>query len=72
MGKERTRENRDKGRNNMKTIILGALKSIVLPLVSEKFLRWLILWGATAVVKKTKTTKDDELLAKIKEVNGVA
>ncbi|CAM0011375.1 hypothetical protein VPHK436_0061 [Vibrio phage K436] len=56
----------------MKTIILGALKSIVLPLVSEKFLRWLILWGATAVVKKTKTTKDDELLAKIKEVNGVA
>ena len=44
---------------------------IFTPLLTEAFGRWLILWVAEIVVKSTKNTYDDKLVAKIKEVlNG--
>lgn len=51
-------------------IILAALKAILIKLASQEAIEFLILWGADIAVKSTKTTYDDELLSKIKELLG--
>ena len=48
--------------------VIGALKNIFLKVVSEKFFEWLFFWAAQNLVDSTKTTKDDEFLAKAKEL----
>ena len=47
---------------------VSALKNIFLKVVSEKFFEWLFFWAAKSLVESTKTTKDDEFLAKTKEL----
>lgn len=54
----------------MSTIMLaltGIAKKWFLKLASEKFLEWLFLFAARSIVQSTKTTKDDEFLAKVEE-----
>lgn len=48
--------------------IVNVLKNILLKTLSEKFFEWVFFWGAEMLVKSTKTTKDDEFLAKVKEI----
>lgn len=48
-------------------VLTGTLGTMALSLVSEKMLKWLIIWGLERLVAKTKETWDDELLAKAKE-----
>ena len=48
--------------------LMGALKNIFLKGVSEKFFEWLFFWEAKGLVESTKTTEDDEFLAKAKEI----
>ena len=54
----------------MFSIVGTVLKGIVVKMASEAFLRWLLFWVATMIVESTKTTKDDEFLAKVKELHG--
>ncbi len=48
--------------------LVSALKNIFLKVVSEKFFEWLFFWSAKSLVESTKTTKDDEFLAKATEL----
>ncbi|MGB0943659.1 MAG: hypothetical protein ACPGUE_14710 [Marinomonas sp.] len=48
--------------------VFNVLKSILLKMASEKFLYWLLFWVGDIVVKSTKTPKDDEFLAKLKQI----
>lgn len=48
-------------------VLISVVKNLLLKLVSEKLLKWLIIWGLDKVVKKTEDKWDDELLAKAKE-----
>jgi hypothetical protein len=50
------------------TILLNVFKTVLVKLMGEKFILWLIMWGAGILVKKTTTKHDDELLRKIKEL----
>ena len=55
----------------MKAILLAlvsTLKKIFLKIVSEKFFEWLFFWSAKSLVSSTKSTKDDEFLAKVEEI----
>ncbi len=47
---------------------IKVLKDILLAMFSEAFLKWVFFWAADMLVESTKTKKDDEFLAKIKEV----
>lgn len=47
---------------------LGALETIFLKVVSQKFFEWLFFWAADKLVKHTKTSVDDEFLIKAKEL----
>ena len=49
-------------------MILSVLKGIIVKLASKVFLEWLIFWVAEMLVESTETTKDDEFLAKMKEI----
>jgi hypothetical protein len=49
-------------------MILSVLKGIIVKVASKVFLEWLIFWVAEMIVESTKTTKDDEFLAKMKEI----
>jgi len=49
-------------------MIASVLKGIIVKLASKAFLEWLIFWVAGMIVDSTKTTKDDEFLAKMKEI----
>lgn len=51
-------------------ILLGALSSMGMKLITEKFAKFLILKVIEAYVKSTKNTHDDEVFAKIKEAMG--
>jgi|TARA_R110000765_G_scaffold88064_3_gene168480 hypothetical protein len=51
-------------------MIAAVLKGIIVKLATKAFLEWLLFWVAEMIVKSTKTTKDDEFLAKIKELTG--
>lgn len=53
---------------NIGYVALKVLKSILLSMLSEAFLKWLFFWAGQMLVDSTKTTKDDEFLAKVKEV----
>lgn len=48
--------------------ILSVLKFYVMKAASEEFVKWCFMQLAEAAVKSTKTTHDDEFLAKFKEV----
>lgn len=48
-------------------IVTGTLGTMLLSLLSEKMLKWLIIWGLEKVVARTHETWDDELLARAKE-----
>jgi len=50
-------------------MIASVIKSIIIKMASKAFLEWLIFWAAEMIVESTKTTKDDEFLAKLKELN---
>ena len=50
--------------------LTGAVKNIVVKVVSEKFFTWLIFWAADMLVKSTKTKYDDVWLAKVKELHA--
>jgi len=52
----------------MGTMIVGVLKGIVVKMASKAFLEWILFWAAGLIVASTKTTKDDEFLAKLKEL----
>tara|TARA_R110000765_G_scaffold221532_1_gene325458 strand:- start:402 stop:572 length:171 start_codon:yes stop_codon:yes gene_type:complete len=52
----------------MGTVLVHVLKGIVLKMASQAFLEWVLFWAAGLVVESTKTTKDDEFLAKLKEL----
>lgn len=48
--------------------VLGsAAMSLLTSLFTEKMMKWLIIWSLEKVVRKTKTTADDELLKRCKE-----
>jgi len=47
--------------------LVGALKHILLKVLSEKFFIWLTMYGAQALADHTKTTFDDALVKQIKE-----
>tara|TARA_R110002096_G_C14264075_1_gene694956 strand:+ start:287 stop:463 length:177 start_codon:yes stop_codon:yes gene_type:complete len=49
------------------TIVVNALKNILLKTCSEAFFKWLFFWAAQMLVDSTKTTKDDEFLAQVKK-----
>lgn len=51
-------------------MIGSILKGIIVKMASKAFLEWLLFWVADMLVKSTKTTKDDEFLAKLKELNA--
>lgn len=53
----------------MGSIIVATLKGIVIKLASKAFLEWLLFWAAEMIVASTKTDKDDQFLAKIKELH---
>jgi|TARA_B110000211_G_scaffold198220_1_gene228042 hypothetical protein len=50
-------------------MIASVLKGIILKMASKAFLEWVLFWAADMLVASTKTTKDDEFLAKLKELN---
>ena len=50
-------------------MIASVLKGIIVKMASKAFLEWLLFWAADMIVESTKTTKDDEFLAKLKELN---
>lgn len=47
---------------------IGALKSIFLKVVSQKFFEWLFFWAAKRLVEHTKTKVDDEFLKQIEAI----
>ncbi len=54
----------------MHVLLMGALKvlkGILLSMLSERFMKWVLFWIAGLIVESTKTTKDDEFLAKVKD-----
>lgn len=51
--------------------LLTALASMGWQLVSERFLKRVVVMALTWVSKKTKTDRDDELLKAVKEAWGV-
>ena len=48
--------------------LTGALKTIFLKVVSQKFFEWLFFWAAKRLVEHTKTTVDDEFLKQIEVI----
>ncbi len=52
----------------MMAAAIKVLKDILLAMFSETFLKWVFFWAASMLVESTKTTKDDEFLAKVKEI----
>lgn len=52
------------------SVALGAGKRILLPLLTERFVVWLFFWAADWYVAKSGTTRDNELLNKVKEMQG--
>ncbi len=52
----------------MGTMAFNVIKGILVTLLSEAFLKWVFFWAASMLVESTKTTKDDEFLAKVKEI----
>ena len=50
-------------------MIASVLKGIIVKMASKAFFEWLLFWAADMIVESTKTTKDDEFLAKLKELN---
>lgn len=48
--------------------LVNVMKGLLLSLMTEKMLKWLIIWSLEKIVAKSKETWDDELLAKAKEV----
>lgn len=48
--------------------LIGATTNILTKLATEEMAQWAILKIAEAIVKSTKTTKDDEWLKKIESV----
>lgn len=51
-------------------IVLNILKGWAAKVISEKFLKWAILWCARRIVKSTKNTHDDEWFKKLEEIIG--
>ena len=50
------------------SVLMSTLGAMIQALMTEAFMKWLVIKLLTAVVKRTKTTADDEVLAKaIKE-----
>lgn len=49
-------------------VLLNVLKGILIKLATEKFLTWLFVWIAETIAESTKTKKDDEFVAKAKEI----
>ena len=47
---------------------IGALKSIFLKVVSQKFFEWLFFWAVKRLVEHTKTKVDDEFLKQIEAI----
>ena len=56
--------------NTAFTMILNVLGSMATKLLSEKFFKWAILWGAKRYVQSTKTPHDDAWFKKIEELIG--
>ena len=50
-------------------MIASVLKGIIVKMASKAFLEWLLFWAADMIVESTKTKKDDQFLAKLKELN---
>lgn len=48
--------------------VLGAIKSILVKVITQKFFEWLFFWAASMLVKHTDNKHDDELLNKVKEL----
>ena len=48
-------------------MILVALKSIGMALLSEAVIKKLVIWGLEKLVESTKTTADNELLEMVKK-----
>ena len=49
-------------------VVLGALKRVLLKVLTEKLFIWMFFWAAGMLVAHTKTKHDDEFLAKVKEI----
>jgi hypothetical protein len=48
--------------------LLGStLSHLAMSLMTEKFMRWLIIWILELVVKKTSSNLDNELLEQLKQ-----
>jgi hypothetical protein len=50
--------------------LLAALKAILIKLATQEAIEFLLVWLAEIASKSTKTTYDDELVDKIKELLG--
>ena len=48
--------------------VIGAIKSIMTRVLSEKFFVWLFFFAGEAIAKKTTNKLDDEFIAKAKEL----
>ena len=48
-------------------VVMSALMSMGAKLLTTKFVEWAFIWAAEHLAKRTKSTVDDELVAKIKE-----
>ena len=48
--------------------LFNVLKGMLVKMASQSFLQWLLFWVAEIIVKSTKTTKDDEFIAKLKSL----
>lgn len=49
-------------------MLASLLKSLIMPLVTEKAIRALVIFAAEIAVESTKTPHDDAFLEKIKEL----
>jgi hypothetical protein len=54
--------------NTAAKVALGVLGKMATKLISEKFFRWAILWGAKRLVESTDSKHDDEWYKKIAEI----
>jgi hypothetical protein len=51
-------------------IIKSVLGSMLTKLLTEKFFKWAMMWGAKRLVESTKTLHDDVWYAKVEEIIG--
>lgn len=48
--------------------VVGAIKNILLKVLSQNFFEWLFFWAAESLAASTKNKLDDEFIRKAKEL----